>query len=296
MTRVNIGSCLEEIEDDKSKRNFVALMLKLDIRAQLMQGGAENYYKIWVIRKDVGKKTYYTDYYHNPEEKMPCPTLKDILNNIPLMIDVPKSYREYCGTWFPKPSKEDHLRHLKLANRFDGVLDRVDIESIPPFSKNIGESKLGDKDEQDYQRAAREIREGMEKKIIAEKIRKCRKSGFITIRIRATEYRHLLDLRDDIQYSKKLLKQYGFDEMGNFNTNKFPVPRSDKEVEGIENDISNYDNMVSNLLGYIEQLVSDYSKTLSPKGVIFYPPRKALHNKFTTPLIINLSETSQLKN
>jgi len=74
----------------KSKKQFVALMLKLDIRLKLIKGSEENYYKIRVIRKDRGKRTYYTDYHRDLEDGIAKPTLKEILNTLRLPIGCSK--------------------------------------------------------------------------------------------------------------------------------------------------------------------------------------------------------------
>jgi len=276
------------MDDEDSKKQFVALMLKLDIRLKLLKSDQENYYKIWVIRKDVGKRAYYTDYHRDIKDTIPeQPSLQEVLNMLRLLIDVPKSFREYRMQRGLSGLKEDHIRDLEFANRFKGVLDRLDVRALPHFSKNLknltqSKNMYGNDDHKDV--FLNKV-ERFEKKMLANKIRRYRKLGYTTIRISAVEYRYLVDLFDDIVHFEKLLKQYGFDEKGNLNLTKCPMPRSDKEVEGIENDILNYDHNIENAMEYIEQLARNYCKDLSPNGVIFYPPRKGSHNKLNTSLI-----------
>ena len=130
MTSSNIESCLSEIKAEQEKRDFLRLMLKLDIRIGFVKGDKGNYYKIWIIRKDNKKKVYIKDHYHKAGSAIAQPTLQDILDTIREIVDVPKSYKKYCSVWFPKPDKDEYLDALSRANRFKDVLNREDIKSI----------------------------------------------------------------------------------------------------------------------------------------------------------------------
>jgi hypothetical protein len=53
-----------------------------------------------------------------------------------------------------------------------------------------------------------------------------------------TEYYRFYDLYNDAQYNNKLLKHYGYNKSaGKFNLNRFPVTKTDSQIEGIEHDI-----------------------------------------------------------
>lgn len=286
MTSSNIASCLAEMEE-KQKPQFLALMLKLDIKIGLIKGDYENYYKIWILRKDRKKKVFITDYHHKPGSATVEPRLQDILATLRDIVDVPKTYEEYCMEWFPQPLKEDHLEALEGANRFEGVLDRSDVKSIPLFKRP--HDPQGAVLEQEIDDSVKELIQNFK----ASEIKRYVNTGFTTIRLhKLSEYNYLLDLCDNIKRLEILLKRYGFDdESDSFIRENFPVPRSDKELEGIKNDIDNFNNEVKNSYKYLEDLAARQGKKLSSIGAIVYPPSNPTDKriKSTGPIIIKYS-------
>ena len=279
MTRSNIESCLSEIKAEQEKRDFLRLMLKLDIRIGFVKGDKGNYYKIWIMRKDNKKKVYIKDHYHKAGSAIAQPTLQDILNTIREIVDVPKSYKKYCSVWFPKPDKDKYLDALSRANRFKDVLNREDIKSIPYFQKSSNTPEKVSESDPDL----KEMIEYFGKY----EIERYKNSGLTTIRVRKQgEYNYLMDLSDHLEYLDKVLRRYGFDDNGNFNKGVFPVPSSDEELEGIKNDITNFNNEVEKFNNFLKQLAAKYTKNLSPKGVIIYPPRNSKYIASTKPIII----------
>ena len=222
MTSSNISSCLSQTDGEQEKKDFLSLMLKLDIKISLIKGDKEYYYKIWILRKDRKKKVYIKDYYHAHGRVVPEPTLQDILNIITMIIDVPESYEEYCMENFPKPLKEDHLDALSHANRFKGILDKNEINSIPNFQITDNEVDDDLKDDITVNEAIEYFNEN--------RIKRYRELGFTTIHLRElSEYNYLLDQGENMKRLGKLLKQYGFDYLGEFNSKNFPVLRSNTD-------------------------------------------------------------------
>lgn len=287
MTSSNIASCLEGIGNEELKKNFVTLMLKLDIRLELIKCSKERYFKIWVIRKDRNKRTYFTDFYRNSRDKFK-PSLKDVLNSIKFIVDVPEKYNEYRVQWFPEPSKKEHVKALKLASLFKGILDKTDVKNIPHFEGTSKDGKIYE--DAHFHAACQKLLERYSKAMNEKEITRCKKLGFTTIRLdKIFEYNYLLDLLRNVHHSEKLLKLYGFDEEGKFNSRNFPVPRSDKELEGINNDIRNYKNELKNSHKYLEWLANKYGKNVSSEGAIIYPPSKFKPNNWIKPIVIYLS-------
>ena len=64
------------------------------------------------------------------------------------------------------------------------------------------------------------------------------------------------------------------------------MPSSDEQLEGIKNDITNFNNEVEKFNNFLKQLAAKYTKNLSPKGVIIYPSRNSKYIVSTKPIII----------
>jgi hypothetical protein len=92
------------------------------------------------------------------------------------------------------------------------------------------------------------------------------------------EYNRIKDLADTIRYRSKLMAYYGFDvQSGKWDNTKFPVTRTDSQMEGIRSDIQRYNDAVQEYNEYTEYLATTYgidiqSETRKGRNVIFRPP------------------------
>ena len=92
------------------------------------------------------------------------------------------------------------------------------------------------------------------------------------------EYDRIKDLADTIRYRSKLMAYYGFDvESGKWDNTKFPVTRTDTQMEGIRFDIQEYNDAVQEYIEYTEYLATTYGidiqrETRKGRNVIFRPP------------------------
>jgi hypothetical protein len=70
---------------------------------------------------------------------------------------------------------------------------------------------------------------------------RAQKNGIPIIRVDVEDHDTLVDYLDALGYHKKLMKQYGYDEITeDFNYRLFPVPKSDKELEGARKEIDKF--------------------------------------------------------
>jgi len=92
------------------------------------------------------------------------------------------------------------------------------------------------------------------------------------------EYNRIKDLADTIRYRSKLMAYYGFDvQSGKWDNTKFPVTRTDSQMEGIRSDIQRYNDAVQEYNQYTEYLATTYgidiqSEIRKGRNVIFRPP------------------------
>ena|GEM_PF-2315224 len=93
-----------------------------------------------------------------------------------------------------------------------------------------------------------------------------------------TEYDKIKDLADTIRYRSKLMAYYGFDvQSGTWDNTKFPVTRTDSQIEGIQSDIQRYNEVIQEYNEYTEYLATMYgidiqSEIRKGRNVIFRPP------------------------
>jgi hypothetical protein len=73
------------------------------------------------------------------------------------------------------------------------------------------------------------------------------------------EYDRIKDLADNVRYQSKLMAYYGFDvQSGKWDNTKFPVTRTDSQMEGIRSDIQKYNDAVQEYNEYTECLATSY--------------------------------------
>jgi hypothetical protein len=93
-----------------------------------------------------------------------------------------------------------------------------------------------------------------------------------------TEYNRIKDLADTIRYRSKLIAYYGFDvQSGKWDNTRFPVTRTDSQMEGIRSDIQRYNEAVQEYNEYTEYLATTYGidiqiEIMKGRNVIFGPP------------------------
>ena len=92
------------------------------------------------------------------------------------------------------------------------------------------------------------------------------------------EYVRIKDLADIVRYQSKLMACYGFDvESGRWDSTKFPVTKTDSQMEGIRSDIQRYNDAVQHYNEYAKYLGTRYDIDIhgeigKGRNVIFRPP------------------------
>jgi hypothetical protein len=93
------------------------------------------------------------------------------------------------------------------------------------------------------------------------------------------EYDQIKELLDSIIYQKKLINYYGLDTLNcKWDLRKFPITKTDKQMEGMQSDIQKYNETVQQYNEYSIRLGFEYGIDISSelnKGckVIFRPPQ-----------------------
>ena len=270
ITKDNIDNCLSFIQDDNERKGLLRLLSKLDIRlSNPYKVGRHVEYKIWIINKFSRKRVYILD---NQDEL----TLADVIEIIRNIVDVPDSFEEYCDTVVgadedDKIDRYDYEDYRKRADRLTRVVTRKDITSIPEL-RTLPEPKvLDENDEED-----RDLINAISK----HSLRRAQKSGAAIIHVDNVQDHDTIQYYHDVlENHKKLMKQYGYDEITEeFNRKLFPVPKSDKELEGIRKDIDDFFKLLDKYNEFIRYLVQKYhvnigEEELHTKGVII------LHNQ-----------------
>ena len=92
------------------------------------------------------------------------------------------------------------------------------------------------------------------------------------------EYNRIKDLADTIRYRSKLMAYYGFDvQSSKWDNTKFPVIRTDSQMDGIRSDIQRYNEVIQEYNEYTEYLATTYGIDIqreirNGRNVIFRPP------------------------
>ena len=253
------------MQDDNERKGLLRLLSKLDIRlSNPYKAGRYFEYKIWIIHKFSRKRVYILD---NQDDL----TLADVIEIIRNIVDVPDSFEEYCDTVVGADEDDeidryDYEDYRKRADRLTRVVTREDINSIPEL-RTLPEPKvLDENDEED-----RDLMVAISK----HNLHRAQKSGVAIIHVdNVQDHGTLQYYHDVLKNHKKLMKQYGYDEITEkFNYKLFPVPKSDKELEGIRKDIDDFFKLLDKYNEFIRYLVQKYhvnigEEELHTKGVI----------------------------
>lgn len=104
-----------------------------------------------------------------------------------------------------------------------------------------------------------------------------RRSVIITLENKF-EYNQIVELLDSIMYQKKLMDSYGLDGINNkWDLDKFPVTKTDTQMNGIQRDIQTYNETVKQYNEYCIHLGLEYGIDIAnemKKGckILFRPP------------------------
>jgi hypothetical protein len=108
--------------------------------------------------------------------------------------------------------------------------------------------------------------------------RKVLRRSIVIILENKYEYDQIKELLDSVMYQKKLMNCYGLDVMHNkWDLTKFPVTKTDSQLEGIQCDIQKYNETVHKYQEYSKHLGLEYgidiiSEMKKGCNVIFRPP------------------------
>jgi hypothetical protein len=81
------------------------------------------------------------------------------------------------------------------------------------------------------------------------------------------EYDRIKDLADLVRYRSKLMACYGFDvKSGKWDTTRFPVTKTDAQMEGIQSDIQRYNDAVQRYNEYAEYLATPPKQEIVDSG------------------------------
>lgn len=68
------------------------------------------------------------------------------------------------------------------------------------------------------------------------------------------------DLRENVQYYRRVLSQYGYDrKTGRWDTKLFPVTQTDRQMQGFKLDIDKYRKAVKEYNEYVKHLAKKYN-------------------------------------
>lgn len=254
------------MRNEDQRKKLLRLLSKLDVRlSNPYMVGSDFEYKIRIIHKFSKRRVYILEnHFQKFPEKVEL-TLADVIEIIRDIIDVPDSFEEYCDTVIGADEDNeidriDYEDYREGADRLTRVVTKKEITSIPVL-RELPEA--GFITEQD-----------VIEKIKEHNLRRAQKNGIPIIRVDVEDHDKLVDYFDALGYHKKLMKQYGYDEITeDFNYRLFPVPKSDKELEGARKDIDKFFKVQAEYNDFIKYLVRKYhvnigEEELRDKGVI----------------------------
>jgi hypothetical protein len=224
-------------------------------------------YKICIIQKFTRRRVYVRENHFEKFPKIVELTLAYVLEIIRDIVNVPDSFEEYCDTRIGADEdnpvdRSDYEDYRKRADRLSKVVTKNEIMSIPVM-RVLPEPEIIDN---------KELLEQI-KKHTARRAQK--KHGATVVNVNDPyEYNRLQEYHNNLQYNEKLMKQYGYDEItGEFNRTLFPVPKSDRELEGIKKDIDKFFRSFKEYNDFIRYLAQKYDtnigeEELSANGVI----------------------------
>lgn len=252
----------------KIRVKLIRLLSKLEIRLSEPYNIGHGFeYKIWIIQKFTKNRVYILENHFQNVEL----SLADVMEIIRNIVDVPDSFEEYCnmvvGADEDNPiDREDYKDYRKRADRLSKVVTKKEIISIPvlrtlPEPKVIDENDAEDRD--------------LIAAISQHNLNRAQKRGMVIIHLdNIYDYNRWQDYLKTIRYHKKLMKQYGYDERTEeFNCKLFPVPKEDRQLNGIKKDVDDFFKLLEDYNYYIRYLVQKYNSNvneeeLESKGVI----------------------------
>lgn len=274
MTKDNIDHCLSFIKKEDQKKKLLALLSKLDIKiSSLIKTGNQTEYKIWIVQKFNKKRVYIIqDHFHDLSKDAESElNLADVIEIIREIVDIPDSFGEYCDTVVGADEDNpidrwDYEDYRKRADRITKVVTKDEISSIPDLRIFPEAEFIYEKDKEN-----RDLVDEIKK----HKLRRAQKRGVVIIRVgNLYDNNRLQDYVDSLRHYKKLMKQYGYDEITKeFNYKLFPVPKLDRELTGIRKDINDFFKLLDEYNDYIRYLVQKYDgnigeEELRTRGII----------------------------
>ncbi|MGD1837270.1 MAG: hypothetical protein ACPKPY_04340 [Nitrososphaeraceae archaeon] len=276
VTKENIETILSKIEDIQQQKDFLNLMLKIDVRisTEPVIVGDKFYYKIWIIKRSTRNKAHLKWYYPIAEIKEKSKSifnLSEILESIRLVADVPNDFEEYCEIHLLEPSdpvcRNDYLYDLDRAERFKKFMTQNEIRSIPfCVDKDYHDSKdnIINMENEDVLRS-------MGYSIISLKDKK--------------EYDILQDLVNSLEYYGTIIDSYGLENTKDeFNEQLFFTVQDDNHLKNIIKDIKTYNKIVIEYKDYLKYLIKKYniypSGNLDKRIAFYLDNNKTIANKF----------------
>jgi hypothetical protein len=277
VTKEIIDYYLSKIKDnEKQKKELISTVSKFDIRISTIpiieEEYEEFYYKIWIWRRGTKKRAHIKLYnklellkkQEQKESKTILPSFRDILNRIRVYADVPEDFEEYCEISYRDPSDETsrtaHPRHLKRAEKFKKFITTEEIRTIPLLPFDDIDKKIYDDfydlDDQD------------------DLIPLTNNSVYLKDK---REYDKLKELQDTVEYYSKIVESYGYDPYtGDYDIQKFPITKEDKQKENIEKDFDNYFQAIDEYNEYLKELIKKYD--IKPTGNLVQRLTFRMHN------------------
>jgi hypothetical protein len=261
LTQSNIQSYIQRLKKEEQGQDFLdslindflTLSKKINIKISdgikheeiKDNGTVETYiqYKVTVSRKYRKKVIKTSLEYTNPlilwnlVVNFQQPDLSDVLLDVRLnIVSAPNSFEEYCersGKSQKDPaSKKEYTKEVKTANGLKQIFSEKEMTCLPT-SSTMNDALF---------------------------------EGNIEAVIDVHDYNKLRDLQDHVQYYDKLMSQYGYDwKTGQWDTKRFPVTQTDRQIEGIESDIIKSREAVKEYNAYVKDLVRKYVKDLVRK-------------------------------
>lgn len=258
LTQSNIQSYIERLKKEEEVQDFLESLIndfltlskKIDIKISdgikheeiKDNGTVETYiqYKVTISRKYRKKVIKTSLEYTNPLEsgdlvvKFQQPDLSDVLLDVRLLlVSAPNSFEEYCersGKSQNDPtSKNEYRKEVKTANCLKQIFSEKEMTCLPT-SSSMNDALF---------------------------------EGGIEAVIDVNDYNKLRDLQDHVQYYDKLMSQYGYDWKTNqWDTKRFPVTQTDRQIEGIESDIIKSRKAVKEYNAYVKYLARKYDVSI----------------------------------
>lgn len=264
LTKDNIKSYIERLAaeegytNDRLIKNFLTLARKIDIRIsdgikheEVNDNGtisSHNQYRVIVSRKYRKKARKVSLLIHMPlvlgdRTASLQPDLSDVLLQIRIKMSfVPDNFEKYCEESGKTPedpaSIADYRKEIRTAEGLEQIFSEEEMTCLP-LSSSLNDALFDEKN--------------------------------VTWVVNF-EFNKLTDLKEDIRYYDKLLSQYGYNpNKDQWDTIRFPVTRTDRQMEGIKSDIDMSRKAVEEYNMYLEYLARKYDVDINEEDCIFLP-------------------------